>query len=247
MIVTKRTTDKQDSFTQMKTITKFCLIFTLLILFSYQSWKTIIKYQAGKSSLQVNHLVTDVQYLPNLGARWRWLTMATFSFPPSQSVKTRCTIKTVVSRREFSLGSYQWRLPAPGLGRVSTLYFDVEYKSSEIKTIWNFTLFPTFPKGEHFLSPETGKVSECEHEHRGGFQQISLQRGGRPGDWRALCLSLVLSRLLIEETKRRMWGQGWKDCSDRTPPGMYSGETWWCLVVRHKDLPQQGREIILHY
>ena len=53
----------------MKTITKFCLIFTLLILFSYQSWKTIIKYQAGKSSLQVNHLVTDVQYLPNLGAR----------------------------------------------------------------------------------------------------------------------------------------------------------------------------------
>ena len=53
----------------MKTITKFCLIFTLLILFSYQSWKTIIKYQAGKSSLQVNHLVTHVQNLLNLGAR----------------------------------------------------------------------------------------------------------------------------------------------------------------------------------
>ena len=38
----------------MKTITGFCLILILLVLFSYQSWKTIMKYQAGKTSLQVN-------------------------------------------------------------------------------------------------------------------------------------------------------------------------------------------------
>ena len=45
---------------KMKIVMKFCLIFILLVLFIYQSWKTIIKYRAGKTSLQVNYLVTDV-------------------------------------------------------------------------------------------------------------------------------------------------------------------------------------------
>ena len=43
----------------MKAVTQFCLILLLLVLFSYQSWKTIIKYQAGKTSLQVCKLLKN--------------------------------------------------------------------------------------------------------------------------------------------------------------------------------------------
>ena len=35
-------------------IVKFCLVLILLGLFVYQSTRTIMKYQAGKTSLQVN-------------------------------------------------------------------------------------------------------------------------------------------------------------------------------------------------
>ena len=49
----------------MKKVFKCFLITILLVLFTYQSWRTINKYQASRTSLQVSHyLKYDIDFIP---------------------------------------------------------------------------------------------------------------------------------------------------------------------------------------
>ena len=100
---------------------KFCLISILLVLFIYQSWRTIMKYQAGKTSLQVNTTNTwfYFNWTEDKPKRLVWPTMEVFCSPRSPSVKTRCsTIQFTVITDYSKVSSpekFPLRMRVPGL------------------------------------------------------------------------------------------------------------------------------------
>ena len=132
----------------MKTLTKSCLISILLVLFLYQSWKTVIKYQAGKTSLQVREPLTWLWCLINgQTIRWQWRTMGAFCSPPSHSVKTRCSTMYNTVTEACSPGSspekFQLRMRGPGFWTKP----DPEDSlwSSWVWGQWKVSITTTFP------------------------------------------------------------------------------------------------------